>query len=438
MRVLFYQSGGTGTWLNTAVIPIANVWEHWAFVADATSGFVYAFQNGIEVGTAVSYDGTIQDNANTMYIGSYLGSSEYFPGDMDEVTFVKNPIFANVDAIREAVQSLYENGIGINWKSATTDVNGNDSNTILYLPGTGTDGNTVTQDLGAGTTKHPVTFVGNAQIDTAQSIYGNGSYLFNGTTDYIKWPDSTDFAFGTNNFAMECFARFSNVSTIQPLFTQYDDANNYWTIQWNNTISAFQILFNDAASLTLHMQASWTPTINTWYHIAIVRDGTGAGDWYLFIDGVDLNPTVTSGNANASMPNLSADVHFGEGNSGNFAQGNFSNLRMSDTSRGGVAFADPTSSYYPLDWKWDNDSNVKLLLHNDGTALMDSSASGHTPTLNGNVARSSVQSVFGGYSAVLNGTTDYLSFPDSADWNYGSADWTISLWFYAKDRKSVV
>jgi hypothetical protein len=45
-----------------------------------------------------------------------------------------------------------------------------------------------------------------------------------------------------------------------------------------------------------------------------------------------------------------------------------------------------------------NDNYTKLLLHMDDVGLTDSSSIGHTITKNGDVARSSSQYKFGGYS----------------------------------------
>lgn len=76
------------------------------------------------------------------------------------------------------------------------------------------------------------------------------------------------------------------------------------------------------------------------------------------------------------------------------------------------------------------DSYVKLMLHMDDTGLTDSSTSAHTVTLNGTAARSSTQSKFGGYSAVFDGSTAYLSLADHADWDFGTGDFTVDGWFY--------
>jgi len=77
-----------------------------------------------------------------------------------------------------------------------------------------------------------------------------------------------------------------------------------------------------------------------------------------------------------------------------------------------------------------NDSYTKLLLHMDDAGLTDSSASSHIITLNDNVTRSAVQSKFGGYSGYFDGTGDYLSIPDSDDWDMGTEDFTIDFWIY--------
>ena len=63
------------------------------------------------------------------------------------------------------------------------------------------------------------------------------------------------------------------------------------------------------------------------------------------------------------------------------------------------------------------DANAVLVLHNDDVGLTDSSLSGKTVNKVGNVQRSSTESVFGGFSALFDGDGDYLSIPDSTDFD---------------------
>jgi len=79
-----------------------------------------------------------------------------------------------------------------------------------------------------------------------------------------------------------------------------------------------------------------------------------------------------------------------------------------------------------------NDSYTKLLIHSDaadGNATFpDRSGSGHTITVNGNTHHEVDQKKFNRTSIHFDGTGDYLSVPDSADWDFGSGDFTIDFW----------
>jgi len=80
------------------------------------------------------------------------------------------------------------------------------------------------------------------------------------------------------------------------------------------------------------------------------------------------------------------------------------------------------------------DSYTKLLLHCNGTDgstdFDDSGYTGHTVTVNGDTQIDTSQKKFGTGSALFDGTGDYLSIPDSSDWNFGTDAFTIDLWIY--------
>lgn len=70
-------------------------------------------------------------------------------------------------------------------------------------------------------------------------------------------------------------------------------------------------------------------------------------------------------------------------------------------------------------------NNVVLAMHMDDTGLTD--LKGHAVTLTGNVARSSTQSKFGGYSAAFDGSGDLASVASSSDFAFGTGDFTIEF-----------
>lgn len=83
-----------------------------------------------------------------------------------------------------------------------------------------------------------------------------------------------------------------------------------------------------------------------------------------------------------------------------------------------------------------NDSFTKILLTTDGsngsTTFTDSNVGGsaHTWTAGGNAQISTAQSKFGGASGLFDGTSDFVTTPDSADYTLGAGDWTFDCWFY--------
>jgi hypothetical protein len=77
------------------------------------------------------------------------------------------------------------------------------------------------------------------------------------------------------------------------------------------------------------------------------------------------------------------------------------------------------------------------MLHMDGadgsTTFTDKSASAHAVTPQADAQIDTAQSKFGGASCLLDGTGDYLSIGDHADWAFGAGDFTVDFWFKLND-----
>ena len=79
------------------------------------------------------------------------------------------------------------------------------------------------------------------------------------------------------------------------------------------------------------------------------------------------------------------------------------------------------------------DTYTKLLLHFDGsdasTTFTDASPAAHgSASVNGNAQVDTAQSKFGGASGLFDGTGDFLTYANHADWELGSGDFTIDWW----------
>jgi Concanavalin A-like lectin/glucanases superfamily len=80
-----------------------------------------------------------------------------------------------------------------------------------------------------------------------------------------------------------------------------------------------------------------------------------------------------------------------------------------------------------------NDTATKILLHMNSTEVLwtDSNAGGgsHTWTPNGSASIDVTNVKLGTGCGLFNGTTDYITTPDSADYTLGTGDWTLDCWF---------
>lgn len=88
-----------------------------------------------------------------------------------------------------------------------------------------------------------------------------------------------------------------------------------------------------------------------------------------------------------------------------------------------------TSGLLVADPYWDS---VGLLMNMNGsdasTTFTDSSATGRTFTAYGNAQIDTAQYKFGDASGLFDGTGDYITTPNSADFQFGSGDFTIEAW----------
>lgn len=184
-----------------------------------------------------------------------------------------------------------------------------DGYTVSLLHFNGTDGATSFIDESGKTW----TAAGSAQIDTAQSKFGGASLLLDGTTDYISTPDSADFNFSNGDFTIDFWFRaastMDNFDTWFGIWNSTPANTNYIKFDYGSG-GAIRFVVVASSSIVAEYTASsaQTFTAGTWYHLAVVRNGTNI---LIFKDGTSLTLTTGTAISSSSLPDLTGAAVYG-------------------------------------------------------------------------------------------------------------------------------
>ena len=217
---------------------------------------------------------------------------------------------------------------------------GIDSNTKLMLHMNGTDGSTTFTD--SSDSAHTITAIGNAQIDTAKSKFGGASGLFDGTGDYLTVPDSNDWNFGSGDFTIDCWIRI-NVVKNEVVFshTVTGAANCKMKLLISANLLRF-VVFDLSDNIIVNFTNDFIPSVNVWYHLAVVRNGS---TWTIYIDGVGGTPATSSETLPDYTDNFIIGSMLESGSSLNDFDGWIEEFRISNVARWTVNFTPPSSEY---------------------------------------------------------------------------------------------
>ena len=233
-------------------LPPNNAWNHFAFVKNGS--VLTRYVNGVAKGTNTGITGTTTNTSPSIYIGiDTNGSSTPYNGYLDELRIAKglarwNSNFtpptsmSSIDSpkVREGsrvkidgtfydlaeikgegegdaqvelsehalsgtVSEIY--GTAITGGEATLNQT-MDEETVLLLHLDGTDNSTTDADfVDSSRAGHAVTQEGNAKLENTEKKFGDTSAYFDGSGDYLKFSDSSDWDFGTGDFTVDFWIR---------------------------------------------------------------------------------------------------------------------------------------------------------------------------------------------------------------------------------------
>lgn len=274
-------------------------------------------------------------------------------------------------------------------------------------------------------------FSNHAQLDTDQKKFGISSLLLDGTDDYISLADSEDWNFGTGDFTIDFYLRF-NATGQQTFLCQYENSTNHWYCYRGATGKLSFYARTTAGVVAQYTTTSaWSPSTNTWYHLAWVRNGSS---FYMFIDGVSQTLTETVAISTTAMPNLTVNVDVGRLSASTpvyYTNGWIDELRISKgIARWTSNFSLPVVIDKLNNYEFSSlDQYTKLLIHFDGTDGDTTYLADIGPNLTWHTAiLDDAEKKFGVTSMLCDGSGDYVTVENRDEWNFGTDDFTVDFW----------
>ncbi|OUW84337.1 MAG: hypothetical protein CBD74_04495, partial [Saprospirales bacterium TMED214] len=175
---------------------------------------------------------------------------------------------------------------------------------------------------------------GTLQTTLEPTDAGAGSIDFDGSSDRFSVSNREDFEFGSGNFTIESWIYIDNQSEASGIVSKwYGSGTRSWNLHvyWDGALTLRLSTGNLYTSIAT---PAGTIALNTWYHVAAVRNGD---DVTLYVDGVSsANATYTG-----ALDSVAADAYIGWAQ-GYYMRGWISNLRIAKEAIYTGNFTPPT------------------------------------------------------------------------------------------------
>ena len=385
---------------NIPTAPSVGTWYHVAIVRSGSS--VQAYWNGTAIGSAQTASGT----TNTPTVNPSIG---FRGGSYNDLFF--NGYISNLRMVGSAVYTS-------NFTPSTTPLTAISGTRILTCADNRfIDDSTNAFTLAVYSAPSVQRFSSFSPTSAYSTSVIGGSGYFDGSGDYLSFPSSSGFAFGTGDFTVEGWVYMTAVQSVADgIFQQGTSAPPLATTTNTvafGTVSSGQVWQIYANGTNTNSSATWV--LNTWYHFAVVRS---SGTTKLYINGVSVISIADTTNYTGTYFEIGAIY-----NTTYTHIGYISDVRVvKGTAVYTTTFTPPTAPLTAI-------TNTQLLTSFTNAAIYDNAMMNDLETVGNAMVSTSVKK-YGAGSLAFDGTGDWLSVPDSQNFNFGSGNFTIEFWIY--------
>ncbi|MCK4428979.1 MAG: LamG domain-containing protein, partial [Candidatus Aenigmarchaeota archaeon] len=282
-----------------------NEWQHVVVIKSGTT--VNFYRNGIDVTNDGSISATLGTSAVDLMIGLDEDLSSYpFNGTIDEVRIY------NTSLTPEQIKQRY----------LSTRARFYDDSLVLAMNFNNNSAIGENSTKAADISKYGNNGTINSATWTTNGKFG-GALDFDGTDDYVDCGNDSSLDI-TDAITVEAWVNFAAAPTGHwTAFVSKDEGsgvNNKWVFGYMNGKTVFHV--GDASADDFHVYSNeWTPILNQWYHLAVVK----SGDTYTFYrdgaaDGTD--------SATLAIPTINAHLEIGRAEGGGCFNGIMDEVRI--------------------------------------------------------------------------------------------------------------
>jgi hypothetical protein len=298
---------GTGIATSAGTITTGQ-WYHVAL--SCVAGSARIFINGTSAAGPTSIT-LPSDNDLPLYIG------------YDTVNTVHYQYNGYISDLRITKTGLYSS----NFTPNTTPLNVLKTTALLLR---GTNASIVDQSMQSN-----YTTVADSKVSSAAVKYGTGAMYFDGTGDYLITPSNQNVSWGTGDFTIESWIKWSSLGSDSGIMFGYGVG---WTLY---ILPANKLQWGTITPQTPANLLTGTTSLSTnqWYHIAVTRQ---SGTVKLWVNGV-LDGSV----ADARNYSASGSLEVGISHVGNYFTGYIDDLRITKgVARYTSTFTPPAQALY--------------------------------------------------------------------------------------------
>ena len=403
--ILFaYTTNGT-TQINVSVSFAfkASTWYHLAVCRDSTN--LRIFVNGAVLTTYNISTNTIYNSSASILIGAFESGSIPLFGYVSDFRIVKGTA-VYTEAFTPPTAPLTAI---TNTSLLTTQYNGGGNNSGFK---------------DSSQNNFPITRFGNTSQGTFTPYGSNWSNYFGGAGSHLAGPSNAVFATGTNSFTIEGWV-FLTASSYGSIISTWNSTSGTNGVILGVTVTNYvQFSIGNGGGSSDDVLSSSTIPLNTWTHIAGVRNGSALT---IYVNGVSAGTGTTTRSITQQVPYIGA--YYANTPTSYSITGYVSNVRFTSSAVYTSAFTPSTTPLTAI-------TNTQLLTC-QSNRFVDNSTNAFYLTITGtpSVQRFSPfspttaysTSVMGG-SGYFDGSSDYLRVPSGSV--SLSGDFTVEGWVY--------